>query len=155
MRAAGIALSVAALLAVLVLAGCGGGGPTAVPTGLPGVPIPACGAVCASPNAPVACQAIAAPLAALAQAEAAIKAGSVDGAAVEGEISGIQQALEDESQQIGQGSSPGHEMQAVVSALGELGVGLNQNQPPSALAPQLAALDGALANLASACQSAS
>lgn len=149
------ALVAGALAGALAVAACGGGGPTAVPTGLPGVPNPGCGFACSSPVTSGACQAIAAPLAELAQVEGQIKAGSIGDEQAEGLISGIQQALENEAQQVGFNSSLGQAIQAVISSLGELGVGLNQNQPPTGLAPQLGALDASLASLASACQAAS
>lgn len=141
-----------AVLIAAIAAGCGGA-PSPSPTFLAGVPSPGCGAVCGSPNVGVACVGVAAPLAELAQVESQVKAGSISDEAAEGVISTIQGALVDQEQAIGLSAPLAQSIQGVVSSLGELGVALNQNQPTAQLASPLAAVDGAVANLATACRS--
>ena len=149
-------LGLVALVALLSFAAaCGGPSSSPAVSGVGAGPSPGC--ACAQTIPPVSnpsCQAAGAPIATLGRIEGDLRAGNVGDGYAESVVVGIQQALVTDAQQTGSSTPLGQSLQGVVSALGELGVSLNQNRSSAQLEPQLAQVDAAVAALAAACASA-
>lgn len=144
----------AAFLTIVALAAGCGGPPTSPITSAAAGASAAAGGQSIPPVSNPACQAAREPIATLGRIEADLRAGNVGDGFAESVVVGIQQALVTDAQQVGTATPLGQSLQGVVSALGELGVSLNQNRPPAQLEPQLGQVDTAVAALAAACAAA-
>lgn len=137
----------------LLVAGCSSptasGGPVStapfptIPNGGPGQ----------LPGSNPACQQASAPIAGIAQVEAALRSDGTTDASAEESVLSIQQTLVAVVQQVGQQSEIGSAIQQVVFQLGEVGTALNQNKGIDVLNPLFANVDAAVVALAAACAS--
>jgi hypothetical protein len=103
------------------------------------------------PGSNPACQQASAPIAGIAQVEAALRSGGTTDASAEESVLSIQQTLVAVVQQVGEQSEIGGAIQQVVHQLGELGTALNQNAGIEVLNPLLANVDAAVVALSAAC----
>lgn len=100
-----------------------------------------------------ACQQASAPIAGIAQVEAAMRAGGTTDASAEESVHSVQQTLVAVVQQVGQQSEIGGAIQQVVNQLGEVSTALNQNKGIDVLNPLFANVDAAVVALSAACAS--
>ena len=105
------------------------------------------------PGSNPACQQASAPIAGIAQTEAALRSGGATDASAEESVLSIQQTLVAVVQQVGEQSEIGGAIQQVVFQLGEVGTALNQNKGIDVLNPLFANVDAAVVALAAACAS--
>jgi hypothetical protein len=138
---------------VFLVAACsspsGSGGPV---SSAPFPTIPNAGATAGQlPGSNPACQQASAPIAGIAQIEAAMRAGGTTDASAEESVHSIQQTLVAVVQQVGQQSEIGGAIQQVVNQLGEVGTALNENKGTDVLNPLFANVDAAVVALSAAC----
>jgi hypothetical protein len=141
--------------AAITLAACSspttsGNGPIAT---APFPTIPNAGATAPGqlPGSNPACQQASAPIAGIAQVEAALRSGGTTDASAEESVLSIQQTLVAVVKQVGEQSEIGGAIEQVVHQLGEVGTALNQNKGIDVLNPLLANVDAAVVALSAAC----